>query len=68
MCTCVCVFVCVYVRACVCVWYLGHFGFGVCDEEGHVIDFILNHKVLLLSLKVLQKHKCKDLMSLILIN
>lgn len=38
------------------MWYLGHFRFGVCDEEGHVVDFILNHKVLLFSLEILYKN------------
>lgn len=35
--------------------YLWHLTLGVSDEEGHVVDFILDHKVLLFSLKVLQK-------------
>lgn len=35
--------------------YLWHLTLGVSDEEGHVVDFILDHKVLLFSLEVLQK-------------
>lgn len=36
--------------------YLWHLTFGVSDEEGHVVDFILDHKVLLFSLEVLQRY------------
>lgn len=33
--------------------HLGHLAFTVSSQEGHVVDLIHNHKVLLLSLKVL---------------
>lgn len=34
--------------------YLWHLTLGVSDEEGHVVDLILDHKVLLFSLEVLE--------------
>lgn len=37
--------------------YLRHLTLGVGDEEGHVVDFILDHEVLLFSLEVLNREE-----------
>lgn len=34
--------------------YLGHLRFGVTDKEGHIVDFILYHKVLLFPFEILK--------------
>lgn len=39
-----------------CRTHLGHLGFVVASQEGQVVDFILHHKVLLLSFEILQEN------------
>lgn len=35
---------------------LWHLCFGVSSQKGEIVDFILNHKVLLFSFKILEKN------------
>lgn len=43
--------------------HLAHFALTVSSEEGHIVDFIHHHKVLLLSLEILHRDKTERMRS-----